>query len=181
MKKIAIALILISLISCHSYKKQMFAHGGKDEARINVMRDFINRYNKAKKQKAFEIWEEYENNDSLFVFCIRIHKNHHKFKQFDFPEGEHTTAFPSRYYIMDDVLFYWSDTTRAVSREVFNVMKKYDAVEITNDIIVPEPDYKNSYWYLICKNNLKKYKVIKKIWIKENEFPQLNFKCKNKI
>jgi hypothetical protein len=77
------------------------------------------------------------------------------------------TSLPSRYTEKEGKLFYWDDSTKVLTKEVVNVLSKYnvmDSVNIEGVVELPRFDsanhYKKGVHYYICKNDLTKYKKV---------------------
>src|SRR5690606_37537817 len=117
--------IIFSIISCASWKTHLKKEGDYEVAVKNAIIDYMNT---SQLNKHFNIYHIFivSHESSLGV---SINGDTSKWQIGNVQVGEKRKHFPSRFEIMDGKLFYWSDSTVAVSREMVDIMKKFDILD----------------------------------------------------
>lgn len=164
-----------------SFKKELIAKGGRDEAIYNAIIDFTNTSSKLYKYNSIFTIKTVEINEEIMV--VRIGKNSMQLLLTDSTITGSIGFFPSKYFEKDDKLFFWWDDEYPLTDTALNVFKKYNLLQVTENTPIRFPDFviddsQKAAHYYFCKNDLTKYRVVmnnKAIGLYKP--PKLNCKC----
>ncbi|MEL6484470.1 MAG: hypothetical protein AAFP96_06450, partial [Bacteroidota bacterium] len=130
-------LFLIGIVSltqqCASWKKNLTSEGGEGGAIENAILDFSNSSRQFKEFNTFHILKV----SSEKVIGLSILGDSNKWRLGAIRIGNTNKYFPSRFKEINGKLFYWSDSTTVITKDVLEVMKKYkvlDTVQYPNNI-----------------------------------------------
>lgn len=178
-KNIYLVIIGLLMFSYGSWKSQLKQKGDKDDARMNIMLDYLNK--NVKNGKNFFFIDISENTKNFYVF--RIDKD--KFKlapTLADTIGAYTTFFPTNFYEKDNKLFIWHDKNKKLDKKIVLKMQEYNCIDSlyykgdnVDGAIIDTGNFKKSLYYFVCKKNISKYKKRKAIWIEPKNYP--NIKC----
>ena len=173
MKTRLFILITIALIiaSCSSWKTTLVSEGDINDAIRNAITDFMHTCYLRKKDSIFSV-SVYKNDWEGYV--IRIGSTSEN-KQYPGPNpikrvGTYSFMLPSQYQIYDRKLFYWEDTTKIITLEIFDVLKRYNHIDSINldslGMLLPYvvDEYAKDAHYYFCRNNLINYKKVVTNW-----------------
>lgn len=166
MKFNCILLLAITFLvgSCSAWKDNLKPTGDQNDAVQNVIVDFLATSNLSKKDSVFSIYVENLDNG---ILGISIGGDYNKIRPNPDDEIGNKTSLPSRYAEKEGKLFYWDDSTQVLTKEVVNVLSKYNIMDSVNtDGVVELPrfdsanHYKKGVHYYMCENDLTKYKKV---------------------
>ena len=189
-KKITgLVFVAIFIISCATYKKEMYhGEGTLEQARMNAIIDFAATYKtprsllKKRDGKPFNVfWAvEYEKaKDTMpetYIFSLYPDRQGHISLSTKDIVGKTTDWFPTRYKEMNGKLFLWKDSLVPLSREIIEVIHSYgilDSTDVKKDLgLLPDnfedtrlaissQEYSGSAAFYFCKNDVSKYKKVK--------------------
>lgn len=149
-------------IGCSSWKGGLTAYGNYEVAINNAIIDYLNTSGLNKEFNTFHIIKS--SNES--IIGISINGDTNKWQLGDIKIGDNRKYFPSRFKEVDGKLFYWSDSTVAVSDHIIHIMKKYNVIDTTKypNYIIPDESgrySKGAVHYYFCSTNYLKYKKVK--------------------
>lgn len=152
-------LALCLIISCAPWKADLNKSGGYEVAVNNAITDYVNTSRLNRGFDSYHLLIVTNEN----TIGVSINGDSGKWQIGDIEVGDKRKYFPSRFEVVDGELFYWSDSTVAVSRATIDIMKKFnilDTVKYSENII---PDENGLYsegavHYYFCKTNYLKYK-----------------------
>jgi hypothetical protein len=181
-----IIIIFILLFSgCSGYRSTLYqGQKGLEYARMNVIKDFVNTYKTPKEYikryahpfNVFFIKVRKHLNNSIYVITVRpqLPGLSHYSLQITDSLGKIPTRgnFPNRYVVEKGKLFLWKDSISPLKQELLNIMDKYqvlDSVDVKRELgLLPDDfvddrmvvidDRLEGVSYLICKNDISKYK-----------------------
>lgn len=167
MKKYKIIFyLLISLlfVNCavSKWTETQVATGGLENAIENSITDFIHTSKLVKTDSIFDVSVIDTNQNMLIVGIARpsdLIRPSYKNKV-----GTYDNVFPTRYLTKDGKLFYWSDSTRVITQEIIDILKRYDHIDFSWAELPYEmihgvnDDGVEGMVYYICKHNYKNYK-----------------------
>jgi hypothetical protein len=181
--KTTIIILTLLLSGCSGYKKMLYqGEKGLKYARLNAIIDFaytyktprryIKRYNRA--FNAFMVFVRKPPDTNLSaITIIPLLPEYDKWPLLIKDTlGKVPGYFPNNYYIVNEKLFLWNDSITPLSREILQVMDKYqvlDSTDIKRELgLLPEDFVDNrvdiidhglkTVKYFICKNDIRKYK-----------------------
>ncbi len=168
-------ILVLIIVSCKSsYLKNIKQTGTKDDARINAIIYFTNS-NRLLSNKFYIVYNCDETED---LFCFKFYKNEKSLlKLSDSIGGYPTGYFPNKHIEMDNKLFLWNEPNVQITKEIIDVMNKYNAIDssyykIPNYLpLVDTGSFKKEMCYFICKDNISKYRKKKSIWIDVEDYP----------
>jgi hypothetical protein len=170
-------IIILTLGSCASFKKELIQSGNSNEAIQNAILDF-SKSKLYKKDSVFVVW--FSDTVSRMVLNKVDDRNYKwiKGKIYDGLLGVDISAdynrllltakkshLPSRFIEKNGKLFYWWDVSHPVSEDALAIFKKYNLLQDDEGGKITIPDFgtndaKNGAHYYFCKNDLTKYKKI---------------------
>ncbi|MEE9348787.1 MAG: hypothetical protein V3U80_01930 [Flavobacteriaceae bacterium] len=179
--KVIIYLLVMGLIfSCGSQKFQLKQKGNKDNARKNIILDYL--YNYTEKSKEFFFVENFSDTKRLYVFRIEKYNTVKPAPSLTDTIGAYTDFFPTNYYEKDNKLFIWHDKNKRLDKKTVVKMQEYNCIDSlyykgdnVDGAIIDTGNFQKSLYYFVCKENISKYKKRKAIWIEPKNYP--NIKC----
>jgi len=180
MKKYKILFFLIITLllnNCSTWKGSIVSSGSINEAVNNAITDFLTT-KLSKKGTIFGVLiSDYvgvkynqENNTVIYIpkndyiFIISVGKSDNKiYPREENKIGTYDNVFPTMYTIRDEKLFYWSDSTQVISKEIISVLEKYNHIDFEwhKEYDLPPliiNDGGEGIVYYFCKNDLSNYK-----------------------
>jgi len=178
-------VLLVMLVSCGAFKKELAQTGEQKEAIKNAILDFSNTSRLYKKDTVFSVsfqdplyrmvlketndgngkWVEGEPHKG--VVSVSIGADYSKMLLTDSVKvGNKGVKIPTRYIEKDGKLFYWWDDDYALTQETLDVLGKYDLLlkDDMNGVVefydFAINDAQKGVHYYFCKNNLLKYKKV---------------------
>lgn len=160
-------IIALFIMSCSSWKNRLQEEvGDKNTAIHNVIADFSHKSSLYRKNKVFSISIQEINEEKIVIGILPTRD-----KFLPMPEdtiGNNRGYIPTNFAEKDDKLFYWTDSTRILTKEVINILSKFDLIDSINVqgfVAIPEgamiiDDKQKGVDYYICRNNLKIYKKV---------------------
>lgn len=172
-------LLIIVLINCSGYRKQLSENGTKNQAIENAIIDFVKTNKLLKKYSVFEIkvynplykkkltmisenikkWEnDYAYND---LIVVNIFGSDFKNRYLSNDVDNENKRIPSKYIEMENKLFIWNDNSASANNQTIQVLKKYRIITDGKlDSMKVIDDSKKGTDYYFCKRNLKIYKKV---------------------
>ena len=163
---LTILVFCLTFNSCSSWKKELKKERSLNAAIHNVVMDFYNTSLLFKNHSVFSIRISELNYNKL---VIQVSPDQNKF----LPEpldtiGSFRGYLPTDYLIIEEKLFYWNDSTKILSKEIVNVLNKYNRIDSTNVNgfqYIPEGAFiiderQKGVDYYICKNDFTNYKKV---------------------
>jgi|SRR5690606_10503653 len=180
---IVVYLILISCSTSNTFISEQ-SYSNINQARINVISDFVNiyktpkRYIKEREGKPFNVFRIFNNDIKGHFYSFRISPNNNNYISLSIKErvGKVPESnFPNRYIIKENKLFLWKDETTPLSKELLNVIHEYgilDSIDVKKELgllpdnfedirLVTMDDNLEGVDYYVCKSNISKYKSVK--------------------
>lgn len=187
-----ISLLFSTLSGCASVKKELIRTGDNDQAIAihNAIVDFSHSCRLYKKDSVFSVsyhakvydeayltkrydpmfgneimtWMPGPLREDLVLVTISAAPEAHFLVTANTRVGENG-HIPSRYVIMDGKLFYWFDDSYPLTKEMLDILWKYNLLQDDDGGLITVPDNpindsKKGADYYFCKNNLTKYKRI---------------------
>jgi hypothetical protein len=159
-KLLFLLLFFLLFASCSTWRGALVSNGNLDDAINNTIADFLHTTKQRKTDTIFGI--KITNINEKIVIGIGKADN----KIYPRKENEIGTfdkVFPTRYTIKNGLLFYWSDTTQAITQEIISVLEEYNHIVFNwqDEYNLPPlviNDEAEGFVYYFCKNNLKNYK-----------------------
>ena len=147
------------VISCAPWKSNLNKEGNYEVAVNNAIIDYLNTSQLNKEFNSYHVINVTNENS----IGVSINGDTNKWQIGDVNVGDNRKYFPSRFEVVDGKLFYWSDSTVAVSQELIDVMKKYDILDTIKypKNFIPDSNGLSSegaVHYYFCKTNYLKYK-----------------------
>lgn len=157
-------IIIVTLISCSSWKESLVSQGNQNDAIENAIIDFVHTCSLRKQDNIFSI-EVYIDEENLLGLSVLGGDD---MKVFPGPMdkiGTYSNTFPSRYIFKDNKLFYWYDPTYPITLEIVSILSKYnyiDSLNVEETLGLPFfiNESKKAAHYYFCKNNLRNYKKV---------------------
>ena len=187
LNKVVLLLLSLLLYNCSSYNNVFFmSNGDIEEARINVINDFVNNnhyqtpqyYLDKREGKAFNVFwiiDENIEDEEVYAFAVFPENNGYLSLNIEDSLGEvPKTSFPNNYMQKGEMLFIWNDSTTPLSQDVLNILNNYhilDSVNVKIALGLLSKDYEDdrmvvmdnnlkSVHYYICQSNMKRYKKV---------------------
>lgn len=158
-----IIVFILLLGSCSSWKTVLVSEGTRNDAIKNAIYDFLNTGKKNKKDSVFYVYTENISQEILGVNILGTYD-----KVLISTEDSITFSYsglPTEYFEKEDKLFYWHDSTKAVTDDLISTFMKYDLIDtmIVNVYIPPRhiDHSKKGVDYYFCESNLLKYKKVR--------------------
>lgn len=158
-------IILNSILffgSCAGWKELMVINGNNEDAIKNAINDYLNSSSLRKHNSVFSVrllnFKEEILGISIYGASEKLHvvKDGDTFKY---------SGLPSNFIERGGKLFYWYDSTKTISPELINVLKKFNHIDtiILNETMPGTfiDEYKKAQDYFFCKNNLCNYKKVR--------------------
>ena len=178
-----IVIFIVLLISCNSYKNKLIKGSDLNNARENIVTDFIHTYNTPKKYlkkrngKPFDVFWifERETNNSVLLFKVSPVKDGYISQRVEDKLGKVPESyFPNNFIVKENMLFVWKDTITPLSKNVLNILNEFnllDSTDIKKELnTLPEnfqdtrmvsfDDELKGVNYFVCPNNILKYKKV---------------------
>lgn len=180
--KVIVYLVVIGLLmfSCGSWKSQLKQKGDKDDARMNIMLDYLNNKDVTIDKKFYHVYNPKEIKN-IYVFGIDTDEIKFAPRLAD-TIGAFTTFFPTNYYEKDNKLFIWYDKNKRLDKKTVVKMQEYNCIDSlyykgddSDGIIIDTGNFQKNSYYFVCKENISKYKKRKAIWIEPENYPKV--KC----
>ena len=152
-------IAIFLLIGCASVKNT--------EAKKNIdpIHIAINDFIRSPKPKNF--WGKktiyihmHDVNDSIVGFILLHTENKELIKEGENIVGTYQTYFPTDYLEKGNKLFYWNDSTKAVTQEILDKLYQYNILEILSPESVYVTSHQKCFVYYFCKNNFSKFERI---------------------
>lgn len=198
---VSILVFTLILLSCATYRKQLFAgRGDIEQARMNTIIDFANtyktpkRYLKIRQGKPFNVFQIYrrksfETTHSYLLSIlpedesISIRTEH---KLGEIPRSN----FPNKYVVKENKLFLWNDGETPLQKDVVEVMNKFDVLDsidlkwelglLPSDFedtrMITIDDRLEAFTYFICRNDISEFKKVV-TWKALGYYDQPNISC----
>ncbi len=178
--KIHLAIVIaisVLFISCTTWKNTMVSTGTDSEGIKNAITDFLHSGKFNKRDTVFSV---YLLNINENILGISISEESNKIAVITENNINYNyKAFPTNYIEENGKLFYWKDSTKAISTELVNKLYKMNRIDtaIINSYFPDRKrdDSKKAMHYYFCKKDLRIYeKVYTKIAMGWYGIPKLN-------
>ena len=164
---ILLFLITFTMISCSSWKSNLVSKGNQNDAIQNAIIDFINTSSIYKNDSIFMVNKYLDNNNVLGLSIIE-NRGHKVYIYMEDTIGKYSKGLPTRYMMNNGKLFYWHDPEVKLSREIVDVLLKYNRIDSlmidsADFYLMPPYDIDESVKatdYYFCKDNLRNYKKV---------------------
>lgn len=166
MKSIVLLCLLLfwGVASCsiNKWNKSLLRQGGVNAAVTNAILDFVNTSKWCKRDSVFMVYFPDLQSDNDIIVTIKV-ADEDVFPTSNNQIGSYDPFFPTSFLEMKGLLFYWNDPSQTVSKELFEVLEKYnhinysysDLPEIVGGVV---NDDEAGTVYLFNKDDLTKYK-----------------------
>lgn len=162
-----LSILLIALGSCVTpkWKYALVSTGNIDDAIENSITDFLHSSKLIKTDTVFNVL--IENNDSEVLIISIIRPSDLIRPGFKNKVGTYDNIFPTKYRIKENKLFYWNDSTQAISQHIIDALIQYEHIDFSWSELPYEvingvhDDGVEGLVYYICKNNFRNYKKTK--------------------
>ena len=163
-KLIFLFFIFLLLVSCSTsrWNESLVSTGNMDVVVENVIIDFIHTAKLAKNNSVFNVSLIDIDQDILMIgITIPSDVIHPSCKN---KVGTYDDVFPTQFIIKENKLFYWNDSTVAITQEIIDVLKRYNHIDFSwvdlpyEMIYVVHDDGIEGIVYFICKKNYNNYK-----------------------
>ena len=183
-KIISLLAFILIFFNCATYKKQFYVGVGDiEQARMNVIVDFINTYKTPKRYlqrrqgKPFNVFHfvrEKTLDDNTYLLSI-LPNNESIAMRIEDKVGEiPRDYFPNNYIVKKDKLFLWNDGVTPLQNGVLEVLNKFgvlDSTDIKMDLALLPDDFEDtrmitiddrleSFNYFICRNDISEFKKL---------------------
>lgn len=178
-------LLIISVLSCNSYKKNIIKIGNQNDAIENAIYDFSNT-EKGEVNKVYKIRIDNESSD-LYKFVVRNEINVYTYKRIKI--GDKVSGFPSRFIEVKNRLYVWEDSTQILNKDIFEKLQKYKVLDSTiykiqnkelpqnKTPLIMTDESKKYLNYFFCKKDISKFKKIKTSkYLSVSDYPFVNCK-----
>lgn len=156
-------LLFLGAASCsiNKWNKSLLRQGGSNAAITNAILDFVNTSKWSKKDSVFMVFISDQLSDSVIMVKIKVADDDAR-PSLNTRIGSYDPFFPTSFIEMEEKLFYWNDPSQTVSKDLFEVLEKYnnidyrysDLPEIVGGVV---NDNEAGTVYLFCKEDLTKY------------------------
>lgn len=161
-----ILLFIISyfFVSCATSKweSNIKSIGSVDVAIENCITDFLNTSKLIKSDSIFSV-SLVENNQDILIVGIAVPSDIIR-PSYKNKVGTYNDLFPTKFLIKENILFYWNDSTVAISQEILNTLERYNHIDFSRTELQYEmitgvhDDGVKGMVYYICKDDYKNYK-----------------------
>ncbi len=152
------------MTGCSPWKNMMVRDGDLNDAIRNAIYDYSNS---AKKDKMDSVYFVYTEDVTADILGVNIYGTYNKVLLITEDSISYSyRAFPTDYLIIEKDLYFWYDSTQAVTIETISVLYEYDLIDtMIINVYIPEMtiSHKKGMDYYFCKDDLMKYK---KVWTK---------------
>lgn len=198
-----LVITIILLSSCVTYKNKLYIGAGDiEQARMNVIVDFVHtyktpkRYLKERQGEPFNVFSfiiEKSLDKSIYLFSI-LPNNKNISMIIDDKVGEIPRSyFPNRYIVVEGKLFLWNDGKTSLQKDVLEIMSDFgvlDSTDVKKELGLLPVDFEDTrmiiiddrleaYNYFICKNNISNYKKVV-TWKAYSYYKHPKLKCDSK-
>lgn len=117
------------------------------------------------------------------IIAVSIYPTYREFPQLSEDSISDKFLLPSRFHIKNKKLFYWYDESTPVTKEMMDVLKKYNLIyylsdSIPDEVTIIEPYNNKCIDYYFCREDLTKFaKIITNEEIEYYDIPSLNCDC----
>ncbi len=175
-------LLFIGVDSCsvNKWHKSLHHQGGIDAAVHNAVLDFVNTSRWCKRDSVFIVYFPDTQSDSTIMVTIKV-ADEDALPSSNTRIGSYDPFFPTSFIEKKGNLFYWNDSSQTVSKELFEVLEKYNNIDyrysdlpkIVGGVV---NDNEAGTIYLFCKEDLTKYKKRDIVYFKRHPEKWISFK-----
>jgi|SRR5690625_3074833 len=179
-KYTVLLVLLFIIVSCSTQKLDLkrLELNSKSHAINVIIRDYYNSSPKyINKYNVFEIQKE-QLSDDYYVFSVYPRINYLRVNK-ELIVGSYPEKFPTNFKINKKKLFLWNDPEKALGNELLQKMDEYeilDSIDYRHEVGIYYYDWESnrmiglerrpmiidegiySTYYVICKNDIKKFK-----------------------
>jgi len=154
--------IICSLLpSCSTWKKTFKSVGNTENAIENSIIDFSHTSKLWKKNMVFSI--KVTDLDEKIIVAIVAADDYDIYPRKENKIGTFDSIFPTKYVVKNNKLFYWNDSTQAITQDIISVLEKYNKIDWHWEQESAFPPYLRDdgiegVIYYFCKNDLINYK-----------------------
>lgn len=157
-------LVIFGVASCsiNKWHKSLLHQGGANAAVANAVMDFVNTSKWCKRDSVFMVDFSDQQLENAIMVTIKV-ADEDAFPSSNTRIGSYDPFFPTSFIEMKGKLFYWNDSSQTVSKELFEILEKYnnidyrysDLPEIVGGVV---NENEEGTIYLFYKEDLTKYK-----------------------
>ena len=181
--KIFTIVLIFSLFACSTYKANLLGGNLKENAIKNAILDYSKIKRSMNRYKTFRVVVDSSCNfKKPENYCIKISPmiNIYSLTPYD-TIGIKSSNLYNDFVVKDGNLFLWVDYTKGTNQKTLDIMDSFKILDSSfikkgySDVVFSTIGHpRDTRFYIFCKKDIKKYKIVKGSYITKNNYPLLD-------